>query len=189
MPSIRPVVSRAAMLFGASLRRLPFGTTDSLMAVPAWSEHSRPSRKAAIVITAFAVAIASSISGQALACRGADLETTIFFSDIPVGVDAAAILQVTITELIKDPSKRSNFHRAGDESYSFTGVARVEKVIKGDIQSPTIKVVAPWSDCDHPLTIESHGVIIGKVEPDSEGIPIFFPIAESNLERQIRQRK
>jgi hypothetical protein len=117
----------------------------------------------------------------ALACWPG-LERTLFFeqADLTHGIDAPAIVEVTIT----DTATVAGTNGPG----YWTAVARVEKVLKGQIDGRVIKVIWIPTSCDHIFRAGDRGIVIGTLERDSGGAIELVPRGESLLERDIRRR-
>jgi hypothetical protein len=118
------------------------------------------------------------VSPSAIACPGSEHNTRIFFASVPAKVDAPVVAQVGVIKLL-DPN--------GDASY--TGLARVDQVIKGTIKGSVIKLVArPTSICDLPFRVGEAGIVIGKILPNSGDVPEFEALAESMNQRNLREK-
>jgi hypothetical protein len=100
---------------------------------------------------------------------------SVFFEDVPPGVDASAIVQVTIVEV-------SNTH----PSRYFAGIGKVEKVIRGDIDRDTVTVLTALGDCLRRFPVGSHGIVIGDLQRGANGDIEILAIAETFRTRQMR---
>ncbi len=105
---------------------------------------------------------------DATACLGPIDMMTIFYDEVPQGIDASAIVQVTIVEL---PPTNDNHY--------FLGIGRVERVIKGEIDGATIRVLSPTGDCLNKFSIGSRGIVIGDIRKSSRGEVELLAIPES----------
>jgi hypothetical protein len=117
------------------------------------------------------------------ACPAAANMRTVFHEAVPSEVTASVIARVTVRARIKAPSGIS---RPGprDHPYSYVGIVRVDRVIKGIVEEPHIKLVAPGSDCDHDFDLGTAGIVIGETQRDERGMlellatvsrPVFAP--------------
>jgi hypothetical protein len=133
-----------------------------------------------ICIRGVSLTAACLISTGALACPASDFNTTIFFTSLPTKVDAPVVAAVRVVKVV-------NPQRGG---YSYTGHARVEKVIKGTIKGEVIALIArPKSLCDatQNFRIGDGGIVIGTVRYDAGDLPQLEAIAESFKERRMRE--
>jgi len=114
----------------------------------------------------------------ALACIGPSQEQTVFFetSDIAAGIDGPAIAQVTISEV-----------RVSPDGNHWVGVAAVEKVIKGPIDSRTIHVLVFPTSCSRGLGSGAHGIIVGTLNRNRNGI-IEVTARTDTLDARSRRR-
>jgi hypothetical protein len=104
------------------------------------------------------------VCGDAFACRGVEFARTIFFDEIPQARTAQTIGRVAIIRLTGaiEYSWRS-------KSVSYSGIARVDKVLKGQVGSRLIAIVAPHTDCDVPFSVGSTGIVLGDLARDVDG--------------------
>jgi hypothetical protein len=119
---------------------------------------------AGIVVAAFLV------SPAAHAYPDFDSMRSIFFRSVPAKISAPVVAKVTILELVDMPPnavRREMFGR-----YPSKGLARVEAVIKGALNSKTVRVISPDpSDyCDRAFGLGDSGIVIGAVRPVEEGL-------------------
>jgi hypothetical protein len=102
---------------------------------------------------------------EAVACRAASSQTTIFFDHVPPGIAVQAIARVTVAKIVGP-----TVHTLSDgRPMGFDAVARVDEVIKGPITSATIKIVAPRNDCQLSFAVGAAGIVLGTLEPDESG--------------------
>ena len=121
-------------------------------------------------------------STGSLACPASDFNTTIFFTSVPAKVDAPVIASIRVVKLV-DPGRFGT---------SYTGHARVEKVIRGEIKGEMIHLIArPTSLCDatQSFRVGDAGMVIGTVRYDGGDLPQFEAIAETFKERHSREGK
>jgi hypothetical protein len=79
---------------------------------------------------------------EAFACVAPGSTRTFLFPDIPAGIQAPVIAQITVTSLLESSWK--NKRRAWfTKRRSFKGLAHVDHVIKGAIGTKLIKIIAP----------------------------------------------
>jgi len=146
------------------------------------TSRARTSTKSVLrpIILAMHVAIFVAWIGcsGALACWPG-FERTLFFeqADLAHGIDAPAIVEVTITDAAE--TNRPGY---------WTAVARVEKVLKGQIDGSVIKIIWIPTSCDHIFRAGDRGIVIGTLKRDSGGAIELVPRGESFLERDIRRR-
>lgn len=114
------------------------------------------------------------------ACLGPTLEQTIIFDDVPTSIDAPVIAEVTITDVSEaiDPS---------NGWVSAVMSARVEKVIRGSIDSKTLKIVTYLSD--RTRVGVGHGIVAGELRRDAKGDLELMAVQESRAERDLRKAR
>lgn len=118
-------------------------------------------------------------SAEVIACPGTYAESTIIFDDVPISLDPAVVIEVTISDMsrITDPS----------------GVvwavmnARVDKVIRGAISVKTLKIVTVVTSCTKGFGAGSHGIVVGTLRNHGQGTPELIAIQESQSERAVRK--
>jgi len=125
-------------------------------------------------ILGFSVAVGCCSCIQAHACLGPSSERTIIFNHVPTDVDASVIAEVTIIDMTPDLRDR----------WTFTGSmavmnARVESVIKGEINQGTLKIVTPLGDCINGFGVGSHGFVVGELRSDANGNSELVAISEN----------
>jgi hypothetical protein len=119
------------------------------------------------------------------ACPLKAAERTIFFESVPTDIDAPVIAQVTVTSLLAGPAD-SSFTRLNDDRYSFIGMVRVDHIFKGSLDSKVIKLVGPFSSCDHPFSAGDTGIVAGSLQRDGETLE-FLAVVET-WEQRMRRR-
>jgi hypothetical protein len=136
------------------------------------------------IILAMHVAIFVAWMGcpNALACWPG-LEHTLFFEreDLAHGIDAPAIVEVTITDT-------AIVTETNGPGY-WTAIAHVEKVLKGKIDGSVIKMKVMWvpSFCDYDVfRVGARGIVVGTLDRDSRGAVELAARVESVLERSNR---
>jgi hypothetical protein len=115
-----------------------------------------------------AICLVPGTSTRALACFGPVNQMTVFYDEVPDGVDAPVIVQVRIIDV-------SNTHPAG----YFVGIGKVEKVIKGHIDRDTVRVLTVLSDCENRFPVGAHGIVMGDIQRDSNGEIEILAIPET----------
>jgi hypothetical protein len=120
-----------------------------------------------------AVCLVLGTSSRALACIVPDFMQTVFRDEVPDGVDAPVIVQVTIVDL-------SYTHPDG----YFVGIGKVEKVIKGNIDRDTVRVLSVISDCQNMYPVGARGIVIGSMQRNSNGEIEILAIPERFEERR-----
>jgi hypothetical protein len=123
-----------------------------------------------------AICLVSVTPTRALACFAPDFMQTVFFDEVPHGVDAPAIVQVKIIDV----------STANPEGY-FVGIGKVEKVIKGNIDSDTIRVLTVISDCELKFPVGAQGIVMGDIQRDSNGEIEILAIAEPFYARRNKK--
>jgi hypothetical protein len=124
---------------------------------------------------AFAFLASSTVTSSiARACLGEFSETSIFFDeqDLKAGIDGQAVAKVTITEL----------------SNEFSGVARVDKTIKGAIDTDKIVITLVGHDCARGFGVGAGGIVVGSLQRNARGELVLNPTAESNSARRARRK-
>jgi len=124
---------------------------------------------------------------NAVACFSPSNQSTIFFRDVPPTIEAPAIAQVTVVELMDTPANRGIRQYDGNRT-SYAGLARIDRAIKGTIGASLIRLVAPTSSCDQPFRAGETGIVIGKILSDTGPIPEFVALSESFHERRMREQ-
>jgi hypothetical protein len=130
--------------------------------------------------TFWALAFAFLLSGEAGACPGPGFHYGIFFDDIPE-IDNAVVARITITSVITDPahpSARDHFQVAR---------ARVDQVIKGDVNGREIIVRVRGSSCG-PWLGEGSGMVIGTLGRTADDDLELTLLPESHYQREARKK-
>lgn len=96
---------------------------------------------------------------RAEACLVASSASGVLFDHIPEGIDAPVVVEVTIVGREADISSPQHTPLAVMN-------ARVERVIRGTLDSDTLKVVTYLSSCTR--LIVGHGFIAGTLEHDAQ---------------------
>src|SRR5262249_23626352 len=109
------------------------------------------------------------LAADAAACPTGEHQRWVFFRSVPSHLDAPVIAQATVTKLT-NVLPTSSFREPYREGMSFEGEARVDSVIKGVIESPTIMLVAPHSSCDVPFFVGASGIVLGRIRRNLEGM-------------------
>jgi hypothetical protein len=107
-------------------------------------------------------------ANEAHACLAVAQERMPFHETVPANVVAPVIARVTVTALIEAPSGGSPHAR--DNPYSYVGMVRVDRVIRGAIDERHIKLIAPATDCDYGFDLGSSGIVIGETRRDERGM-------------------
>jgi hypothetical protein len=132
-------------------------------------------------------------SAAAMACRGPDSFTTIFFDEVPKLVfDARGNLvapppvaaMIAITHMNETPA----ICTIEDPYCTFqVGMANVKQVLKGQIEQQTIKIVAAHSDCTGDLRVGDTGIVIGNFRKNAQGELELVLMFESRYGRRLRE--
>jgi hypothetical protein len=117
-----------------------------------------------------AICLVFGTSSRALACIGPVDRQTVFYDEVPDGVVAPAIVQVTIVDL-------SYTHPAG----YFVGIGKVEKVIKGNIDRDTVRVLSVISDCQNMYPVGARGIVIGSMRRVATVKSRFSPFQSASI--------
>ena len=116
-------------------------------------------------------------STSALACFDPRNQTRIFFASVPAEMASPVVASVRIVKLLEP--------RSGS---SYSGHARVEKVLRGAIKGDVIKIVThPVSICDLPFRVGEAGIVVGAVRYVDGDLPEFAALAESVNQRAKRE--
>jgi hypothetical protein len=123
-----------------------------------------------------------------LACPAMGSMRTVFFQDVPPGIDAPVIVRIAVTRLLESNwgNKQGSWF---NKPRTFAALARVDHVVSGAIGSKMIKIIAPESSCDHPLAVGESGVVAGKLAIGDSGMPVLRLISESHDQRLARDKK
>ena len=117
-------------------------------------------------------------STTALACFDPRNQTRIFFASVPTEMASPVVASVRVVKLL-DPLR-------GGSSYS--GHARVEKVLRGAIKGDLIKLVThPMSICDLPFRVGEAGIVVGSISYAEGHLPEFAALTESENQRLKRE--
>ena len=130
------------------------------------------------------------VNGAAEACRGYMWERTFYFAEVPVGIEADMIAEVTIDEIV--PAPRLALPGSVDEKYYQVALARVHCIVKGEIEKSVIKLANIPSSCGPYLDVRAvgwSGFVAGKMDRDRDGVPVLFATSESHVERERRLEK
>jgi hypothetical protein len=115
---------------------------------------------------------------KSFGCLGPSFEQTVLFNEVPTSIDAPVIVEVTITDVSEaiDPS---------NGWVSAVMSARVEKVIKGSIDSKTLKIVTYLSDCTRVGV--GHGIVAGELRSGAKGDLELMAVQESRAQSDLRK--
>ncbi len=113
-------------------------------------------------------------SPSAWACALDESHTTFFFNDVPSGVRAPVAAHVTVISPSLTPWRSARVYRG--RYYSWDGFVRVDRVLRGAIQTPVIKLVSgSRSSCSGPLAAGYAGIVFGEIRTNSQGVPELHP--------------
>ena len=116
-------------------------------------------------------------STGALACFDSRDQTRIFFASVPAEMASPIVASVRIVKLLEPHS-----------GASYSGHARVEKVLRGTIKGDLIKLVThPMSICDLPFRVGEAGIVVGSIRYVDGDLPEFAALAESANRRLKRE--
>jgi hypothetical protein len=118
------------------------------------------------------------------ACPAAANMRTVFHETVPSDVTAPVVAQVTVRARIKAPPGMSQ-PGPRDHPLSYVGIVRVDRVIKGTVEEPHVKLIAPGTDCDHDVDLGTAGIVIGETQRDARGTlellaTVSRPVFKSN---------
>jgi hypothetical protein len=140
-------------------------------------------------VTVLRIASASILCGvllytDAIACRGENFEETIFFEDVPAKSTEPIVAQVTILQV------QEKGPYTADDPYAlfYVGIARVDRLLRGTLSSDTIKILAPFNDCQRGFGVGASGIVLGTTRIGSDGVLELMAISEMQIERRERQR-
>jgi len=130
-----------------------------------------------LVAFCFAAAVVNAATNSALACYEMALEESTFFEeeDLAAGVDGPAIAEVTIIRFSANTENRA------------VALARVNKVIKGPIDSAVIAIVADRSSCNRGFEVGATGIVVGQFRRDIQGMFEITAVSERLDDRQERR--
>ena len=116
-------------------------------------------------------------STTTLACFDPRNQTRIFFASVPAEMASPVVASVRIVKLLEPRS-----------GASYSGHARVEKVLRGTIKGDLIKVVThPMSICDLPFRIGEAGIVVGSISYVEGNLPEFAALTQSENQRLKRE--
>jgi hypothetical protein len=117
-------------------------------------------------------------AGEISACTLLDNNTTPFFEskDIGKGVDADVVFEITIlsVEPIRPP---------------VAAMARVDRVFKGQVDRPELRVVTEGSSCAYGFAVGVRGIVMGVLTRDANGNLVLQARNESYGERRVRRER
>lgn len=122
------------------------------------------------------------VCARADACRVSDNRETTFFDEIPVGIDAPIFAQVTVTRIIPEPTMNL------PAGLSFSGLARVRKVVRGQLAKRVVRISAPKTSCNFPFSAGARGFVAGTLRWNEQNRPELVLTSESNSDRRKRER-
>lgn len=137
-----------------------------------------------------AIILAALLCGTAQACPGPMFGQSIFFEDV-TGLDAPVIARVGILTMLRRefpvPGVRVPDHEYV-ERFTLVGLARVDAVIKGELDAKTIKVSALPSSCGPYFDAGVSGIVAGSLTRDAQGFPVLKLISETPVgsERRLK---
>ena len=105
----------------------------------------------------------------------------IFSEDVPP-IEAPNVVEVTIVEIVNERDLTDMWERG-----YYVGIGRVERVIKGEINSATIKVLSELDSCEGPYSIGAHGIVVGNTRKDGHGVTELIAIAEPMWMKRARK--
>jgi hypothetical protein len=120
-----------------------------------------------------------------MACIMASLLRTPFFDDIPPGFDQPVIIEITVMTLLD--SSYPNQNRPIDKHRSFNVIARVDRVLRGSIDTETVTIIAPTSSCDFALVVGNAGIVMGTPHRRGDGI-VELRVVSQSAEEAFRRR-
>lgn len=124
-------------------------------------------------LSALCLIVGCLVFDRAGACIAPSAGTGILFDHIPDGLYEPIIAEVTIVSREADISLPNHGQQA-------VMTARVERVIRGTLDSDVLKIVTPLYDCS--IVGVGHGFVAGMLEHDAQrGLELFAkqrPIAE-----------
>ena len=122
-------------------------------------------RSLRVITLAMFAACASAANAEA--CFMLSPVRSLFFNETPVGIDAAVIARVTLMAVGK-----SNI---SDEPIQYA-VARVDRIIKGEIERPFIWIGIRRLTCGDWLGPGSNGIVVGSLLRHAQGSIELMPV-------------
>jgi hypothetical protein len=114
---------------------------------------------------------------RGLACYAPVLETHLYEpEDLETGIDGPAIVEVTILGI-----------SMSTDGKFMVGTSRVEKVIKGAIESNRIEVLGYPTTCDPGFHVGMRGIVVGSLQHDRNGALQIVAIREKPEDRYQRR--
>jgi hypothetical protein len=130
----------------------------------------------------------------AMACPGSADQRIVFFDEVPSIIfdDAHGIFVAPPEVAVEIAIIRMNGVPAvcptGDLRCRFqVGVAEVNRVLRGQVGSRRIKIVAPAGDCDEQLQVGAKGIVIGDLRRNADGELELVLVSESEIQQQLRK--
>jgi hypothetical protein len=130
-----------------------------------------------LVTFCFIIAALNTAISPARGCYAFAMEESYFYDeqDLATGVDAPAIVEVTILQLSATASNQG------------VALARVERRIKGPVDGSVIAVAAAPSSCNRGFRVGATGIIVGGLRRNAEGMFEIVAISERLEERWERR--
>jgi hypothetical protein len=108
-------------------------------------------------------------------------EFRMLFEKIPFALDAPVIARITGVEVLSGASKRDA-----------VVLARIDKVIKGELEGEYIRLVYQRTSCGPSFPqsyVGASGIVLGKLERNDEGAISLRPTYDSRNHEMARWRK
>jgi hypothetical protein len=116
---------------------------------------------------------------ETLACPGMYAESTIIFVDVPTSLDAAVVVEATISDISRITDHTGLAWVVMD--------ARIDRVIRGQIDDRTVRIVALETSCTKGFGAGSRGIVAGTLRRDAQGLAELVAIQESRAQRSARK--
>ena len=131
-------------------------------------------RRPATSLAVLALAVCAAAT-DASACRGLFWERSIFFDEVPAGIEAPAIAKVFVVAVVPNGSWQ-------------VGIAYVQQAVKGSFDRwwPLRIALRPTS-CGPYLRAGISGFVAGELRRGAYGMLELDPVAESYGEREVRK--
>jgi hypothetical protein len=134
---------------------------------------------------AIASALLGSVTAQATACAISH-EDNVFFDHVPENIDGFVVLEATLVE----PQSLGDKFFMGVDRWFFMGVARIDKVISGEIDGKTVKF---FQHVENPCGRQSdkrRGIVVGTIRKGAQNeLEVLTEFQWNTRAQALRERK
>jgi hypothetical protein len=136
---------------------------------------------------AIASALLGSVTAQATACAISHVDN-VFFDHVPENIDGFVVLEATLVESQSLGDKDRFF--MGVDRWFFMGVARIDRVLSGEIDGKTVKL---FQNVENPCGIQSdkrRGIVVGTIRKGTQNeLEVLTEFQWNTRAQALRERK